>query len=153
MRSKKPLGDGGCHIANQKDIQMNERVTNAKAMIDGATKDLINAYLETIRQIYETREKQRGHIQEGLERFVAGIEEGKIPHIVLIDDNSSLFSPEKAKEIREAAGLSLRQLSNSIGLTKSALSDYEKGKFPRKATNSRKYLSWLKERGYNPFKI
>lgn len=74
---------------------------------------------------------------------------------------STTFDHVRARKIREEAGLSKRELVGKLGLNGSKtayilITDYEKGArigTPKKNENSQRYLSWLKEQGYNPYNI
>lgn len=79
----------------------------------------------------------------------------------------SRFKPKEAKQIREGLGLTKMDLARELnerrgqrsghGSVASALYTYENGtRQPRTDSKSRidmDYLFWLKEQGYNPFRI
>ena len=86
------------------------------------------------------------------------IERGKKTRI---KEGAIHFDCERAREIREAARLSLADLaalsskSKQHPLTRSLISAYETGQISPRPKNkqSKKYLLWLKDQGYNPYEI
>jgi|SRR3989344_2178055 len=132
-----------------------DEIRNAQEEVEKAKVGLIQAYLDGIIRDYRiSGPEQRIDIQQGLEKFLTGLEDGKIPRVILVENDRS-FSSEKAKEIRLASNFTIKGLAEELGLSKGVINSYEIGKIPKNHKNLRlqRYLSWLKEQGYNPFNI
>ena len=69
--------------------------------------------------------------------------------------STTIFDSNKARQIRSDSGLSLRELAKEIGVSSAYISQLEnQDRIPRpKPLGTRKYLFWLKDKGYNPFNI
>src|SRR3989344_4329850 len=105
------------------------------------------------REVYQSLQPNQQTLFLG--RLEILIEEANRPNSIPV------FDSLKARRIREEAGLSKRELVGKLGLngSKSAyilIAEYEKGArigTPKKNENSQRYLSWLKEQGYNPYNL
>ena len=106
--------------------------------------------------------EQRRFILEGLDSLIQM--SGKIIPPDLISDNkqrqSSIFDQVTARKIREEAQLSRGQLAEILGFSKydrDRIQGYESGRVsphnPPKAEFPRKYIRWLKRKGYNPYNL
>jgi DNA-binding transcriptional regulator YiaG len=99
-------------------------------------------------------EEKMEMIAEGLEKIIAILE---IINPLKTNEKSSLnpFDKSKAKDIRKKGYLTQVEITERLGLSQSLISRYENGSLlpnPYKL-QSRKYLEFLKEQGYNPFGI
>lgn len=131
-----------------------ERISEIKVCIVRKELELIDIYFERIKKIYSTLNAvQKEALDRGLEALIKGAEIGEIP---MFYKPRPLIDPAKAKEVRINSGLSLRTLSSKLGLSYSAILNYESGRVKNLSaedTKTRKYIEWLKEQGYNPFNL
>ena len=71
----------------------------------------------------------------------------------LVDEFLGTFSPIRAKLIRHRDGKTQEELATYLGLESiSTIWKYEKGIFPPNSRNVERYLEYLAEHGYDPFK-
>lgn len=109
---------------------------------------IFKRYLDKIKDIYTISPlKKREFVTSVLEKIT----------------NALIFDPEKARQVRIKAGLTQQELGRIITTTTPEhgqvfLGKLEKGvRMPSKYQKPRgickKYLYWLKEQGYNPYKL
>jgi hypothetical protein len=125
-------------------------VENAKSELERRRTRLFEVYISKITTSYQDQSSQyKEHIITGLENIVREIA-----------DITEPFDPKIAIEIRTGKGLSQSELIRILMLPKHAasyISRYESGKsipdqHPIKKI-PKAYLNWLKEQGYNPYKL
>ncbi len=117
---------------------------------------LINQYLSIIKKEYQSLNPEDKKILVGeLDKLVEKLDRGTLSQI-------DVFDPDIAREIRKDEGLTITELVKILGLNnlasaRSQINRYETGKVVplnfSTAEVSSKYIPWLKERGYNPFKL
>ena len=125
---------------------MTEDLKGARANLNKSRKELVGAYYSIIQKACERiSERNFPLITQGLANIVDEI----IP-------TGALFDKEIAKRLRENLKLSQAKLAKQIEMRPADISNFESGKdFPKpnsRLTKYQKYLSWLKENGYNPYK-
>lgn len=145
-----------------------DNISKARAQLEEAQTNLVEAYLTRIREGYQTLEpRQKEFVLGGLDALVNDIENGSFTDVSGISSASHstrknlAYDPERAKEIRKQVGYSSqRQLAEELGLGASGLASinkYEAGKVkpsnPPRGKTSIAYINWLKEQGYNPFEL
>ncbi len=148
------------------------KIYTAKLGLVQAQRKVVDAYLHTIRYSYDCLSDQdKVEVIDNLESILTEIDE-KIPDIAMrristaqshdSKTKSRNFNRKIAMTIREKEGLTrpalLRELK--VGRIKSSetlLYRYETGGAipvnPPKVEFVRKYLGWLKNKGYNPYNI
>ncbi len=143
-----------------------DEIDRAKSEVELAKNRLLRVYIASIVNNYDTAdEEQRGRILYGLENLVKpgsnGLEQLTAVKNRVRRKNASLFDKNKAAQIRIDAGLTKNDLARElnpkgVNTTVSLLWQYESGyRNPRgiRGEIARKYLLWLKEKGYNPYKL
>lgn len=132
-----------------------DQVNEAKAEIESARLKLVDAYLERLRNVYQVLIlSDRDGFLNGLEKIVKHLEINPLPREGR--NQTGLYNPELAREAREHAGVTQVGLAKHLGLKYSSMINrYERGVFDPKPRNktAKKYLTWLKEHGYNPYNI
>ena len=143
---------------NPEVANLEDKVGEAKAEIETAKLNLLDAYLTKIKDVYAVVPPQlKDTFLKNLERVVLALEQSPnlrinpkfMPH---------LYDPITAKDLRERAGLSAVELGRTILGSNSAYRSvyrYEAGEVIPKPNCKvgEKYLAWLKEQGYNPYKL
>ncbi len=137
-----------------------EGISKAKEELLAAQKILLEEYVSGIRSCYNNLDlTKREIVLNRLEKIMEKINNQKFKKSRDISTRKNLlFTAEDAKKIREGQDLSLIQLSKELNLKRNGyvmLEAYEAGRStpsnPPRGYVSKKYIKWLKEKGYNPF--
>ncbi|MEK6939987.1 MAG: helix-turn-helix domain-containing protein [Nanoarchaeota archaeon] len=126
-----------------------DKVTEAKAEVEGAKLNLLGAYLSKIQAVYtRISPEQKDDFLANLEKIVIKLEQNPLP-------KPGLYDTSKGREIRKGLGLSKKELAEFIGVQNRMLYRYENGEVSPRPTNKvgQKYLAWLKDQGYNPYNL
>lgn len=144
----------------------NKSISPVRVEIEEARNTILEAYFSIIKNGYQTLDSGRrqsvlqelGGIVEKLDNGGYLVPLGIEPRLPKI----FIFDGKEAKKIREREGLSIDKLAEELGEnksngTRSQIINYEAGRFqpsnPPHGRVSKKYLGWLKEQGYNPFRL
>ena len=140
-----------------------DKISQAKAEIEKAQENLLDTYFTQIKKGYKSLEpRQRKVLLGNLDFLTQRLEKGNlIEGLALRTVRKNLaYDGEKARKIREEAGLSREKLVQELGISRTGyaeLARYESGNTnpsnPPRGKTSKKYVEWLKEKGYNPFKL
>lgn len=118
-----------------------------------ASRELYEGYFSAIlHNLPEMTSSQRGRVGERLEEILHDIN-------LTIGNRKKKpkFEREIAIELRKNTGLTVKKLALKIGTNPAPIFRYESGTSTQLSTHSsaqsKKYLLWLKEQGYNPFEL
>lgn len=114
---------------------------------------LFEAYCVELKRAYRSGDQAvRQRINGTLERLLEHVDPVRREQFI----KKSPFNGERAREVREKAGLSRVALKKIVGIHEMTIFKYETGKCivdPRsKSSKEGTYLQWLKKQGYDPFK-
>ena len=148
MKESRTTGDG-----------IHTPLEQAKTSVLSAKIHLVETYCsELSRQYVQSDEQQRERILTGLERLVTDTRRQQ-KQVSAIDP--SFFDPVEARSTRADTGLSIPELAKHLNpdnwkSMRVVMNNFEVGlnnpSYPPRG-NTRTYLLWLKEQGYNPYKI
>jgi DNA-binding transcriptional regulator YiaG len=124
-----------------------------KSLDDGMS-ETFRSYIDKLESGYSNSETEaKISILGELEKIVVGLTEVEAEE----------FDREKARQIRLDAGLQQMELAKITGVTPTYITHIEKGdRVPSPVSKSNLvkenkgiigYLTWLKDQGYNPFKL
>ncbi len=119
----------------------------AKEKLAEAQLGMIEAYLIQIKNSYKSLpEGKRKIVMYGLERVVEAVEN---------KEEENPFNSSEAKRVRKEAKLSQKKLADNLDTSPQNISRYETGEIPslKEGTSGRRYIEFLKEKGYDPFNI
>jgi len=140
------LFPGDYFIENQEE--------QSREAIEEAHRQLVRVYTTQIESLYcEVPIGRRAYVLRRLDEMVLRM------RIEDLDDTTYIsgFDYELAKKIRKDEGLTQKQLANIVSGgsrgNSAMISHFEKGRISKVGGFTRQYLTWLKEKGYNPFEI
>jgi|TARA_B100000315_G_C14266180_1_gene446525 DNA-binding XRE family transcriptional regulator len=149
-------------------VKYKDNISRARAQLEEAQTNLVEAYLTRIREGYQTLEpRQKEFVLGGLDALVNNIENGSFTEQSTPNSSSReskrknlAYDSEVARKIREDLGWTREKLIEELGLSRggySQIGNYESGKInpskPPRGKTSVAYMNWLKEQGYNPFNL
>jgi len=141
------------------ESRLQNKLRRADKKILDAQRDYVEVYLKEIREKYVSLTiEERKELIKGLELIIKGIELRRFPDFSNIE--IPVFDYKEAKMVREKLRLTQPQVADICGCSQQYISAVERGEASislkskgKHREANRKYLEFLKAKGYNPFKL